>query len=737
MKRKLLAAPLALLALWVGIPRPPLTDGIAFSQRVTDREGMLLRLTLSPDEKYRVWTPLNDISPALVKATLDKEDRWFRWHPGFNPVALVRASWLTYVRGTRTVGGSTLTMQLARIRYGLKTRTIGGKLHQIAKAVQIELHYSKKSILEAYLNLAPYGGNIEGVGAASLVYFAKPATELLEAEAEILRELPQNPSLRGPLLAKRADSRAVSDLPFLAPHFVQRVLDEDHRKSGLIRTTLNLRLQKLLETQIRGTIETRRAEGIDNAAAILVDIQDMSVRASVGSADFFSDEISGQVDGTRAPRSPGSALKPFVYGLAFDQGIAHAESLLKDSPTRFGAYAPENFDGKFEGPVSVRRALVRSRNVPAVQVSSQLKDPDFYDFLRSAGVDLPKSRDYYGLAPVLGGTELSMERLASLYGALASKGRMRELRTREDQKPSEGRRLLSPDAAYMVLDILKDVPRPGQGFRREWLRDDEPIYWKTGTSYGFRDAWSAGIFGQYVLVVWLGNFDGQDNPALVGATAAAPLFFNIRDALRPHLQEKHLLSHERLASLTEATVCALSGKKPTSACPHTKRTWVIPGVSPIEPCDIHKALLVDTRTGRRACRPSDHTKTDVFEFWPSDLRKVFAHAGLQRRKPPEPNAECASASFVEAGARPRITSPDGVSSYALRMSEKGGKEVPLTAVSDADARQLYWFSNEGFIGKVESGKPLLWKPEAGRTVVRVVDEHGRSDSRAVTVTWVR
>jgi len=737
MKRKWLAAAFLPFAVWAAIPKPSLTEGIGFSQRVSDREGTLLRLTLSPDEKYRVWTPLDKISPELLRATLEKEDRWFRRHPGFNPFALVRALRLTYGRKSRTVGGSTITMQLARIRYRLRTRTLRGKIAQIFKALQIERHYSKDRILEAYLNLAPYGGNIEGVGAAARVYFGKPAESLSAVEAEILRELPQNPSLRGPLLAKREDSRSASDLPFLAPHFVRRVIEDDHRRSREISTTLDLGLQNLVETQLRSYVETRRAEGIENAAALLVELGDMSVRASVGSADFFSKRISGQVDGTRAPRSPGSTLKPFVYGLAFDHGLIHGETLLKDAPSRFGAYAPENFAGRFEGPVSVRRALLRSRNVPAVLVSSQLENPDFYDFLRSAGVDLPKGRDYYGLAPVLGGTELSMERLASLYGMLASKGRLRTLRTRTEEGPTKGKRVLSEEAAYMVLDILKDVPRPLQGFRREWLRDDSPIYWKTGTSYGFRDAWSAGIVGQYVLVVWLGNFDGADNPALVGATAAAPLFFRIADALRPHLQEKHLLSHDRLASLTEGTVCALSGKKPTEACPHTKRAWVIPGVSPIEPCHVHKVLWVDRRTGKRACRRSQTTRSEIFEFWPSDLLRVFAHAGLPRRRPPEPNAACASASFSQAGARPRITSPDGVSAYALRMQDGGGEGIPLTAVSEADARQLYWFADEGFIGRAKSGEPLLWKPQAGRTVVRVVDEHGRSDSRAVTVTWVR
>lgn len=736
-KRRFVGGMLAGVMVWAAIPRPPLMEGIDFSQRVLDRNGSLLRLTLSPDEKFRLWTPLKKQSLELINATLRKEDQWFFFHPGFNPVSLMRAAHVMVTGKGKKIGGSTITMQLARIRYGLLTRSIRGKLMQIIKSVQLERHYTKNAILEAYLNLAPYGGNIEGAGAASRIYFGKDAAMISPGEASLLVELPQNPSRRGGLLAKRQDVLSRKELPFLAPHFVRRLLEEDHRYSRSIQTTLDLKLQRLLESQLREYVDSRRAEGIKNAAAILLTHKDMSVRASVGSVDFFSDIISGQVDGTRASRSPGSTLKPFVFGLAIDQGLIHSRTLLKDTPQRFGAYAPENFDGRFEGPVTARRALIRSRNVPAVALSSQLDSPDFYGFLRRAGVSLPKSRSYYGLAPILGGTELSMERLASLYGMLASKGRLRELQTRLDKEPLQGKRLLSEEASYIVLDILKDVPRPQQGFRKQWIREKSPVFWKTGTSYGFRDAWAAGIFGQYVLVVWLGNFDGADNPALVGATAAAPLFFQIADALRPQLKPEFLLSHARLGELTEARVCAVSGGMPTDACPHTVRSWVIPGVSPIDFCAIHKALLVDRRSGKRACHASSLTRTEVYEFWPSDLLTLYKNAGMPRRLPPPPNASCSSSAFADSGAPPRITSPDGVSAYALRMSKGEGQQIPLQAVSDADARELYWFADDGFIGKVKSGKPLFWKPRAGRSIVRVVDEHGRSDSRSVRVTWVR
>src|SRR5437868_7906903 len=442
---------LVLTAIWLALPKPPLVEGIDFSTRVRDRNGNILRVTLTADQKYRIWTPLKEISPELINATLRFEDKYYGAHPGVNPVSLLRATWnLAFSRGTHA-GASTITMQLARLRYHLQTRTVAGKLRQIIYALELERHYSKGQILEAYLNLAPYGRNIEGVGAASEIYFSKSAARVTSAEAVALSVIPQSPTRRAliaggenervtnaqqrwylrsttkeaPSLTFRAEARTRRQLT--APHFVEQILES--RTAGTeIATTLDLSLQQMLEKRVTDYIAQNRDRGIVNAAALLIDFKTMEVLAQIGSSDFSSVEIRGQVDGTRRPRSPGSALKPLVYALALDQGKIHPLTLLKDAPHTFGDYNPENFDREFLGPIRACDALARSRNVPAVTLASELSHPTFYEFLRNADVALPKPASFYGLSLPLGGAVVAMEDLVRLYAALANGGRLKPLR---------------------------------------------------------------------------------------------------------------------------------------------------------------------------------------------------------------------------------------------------------------------------------------------------------------------
>src|SRR3954462_9821690 len=418
---------LVLATIWLALPKPPLLEGIDFSTRVRDRNGEVLRVTLTSDQKYRVWTPLKEVSPALVDATLKYEDKYYGSHPGVNPVSLLRATWnLAVSRGARG-GASTITMQLARLRYLLRTRTFAGKLRQIVYALELERHYSKAQILEADLNLAPYGRNIEGVGAASEIYFSKNAARVTEAEAIALSVIPQSPTKRAltaggenaratnaqqrwysrsvtketPALTFRAEARTRRAL--LAPHFVQQALES--KSSGAdIATTLDLSLQQMLEKRVSDYIAQNRDRGIVNASALMIDFKTMEVLAQLGSSDFSNVEIKGQVDGTRRPRSPGSTLKPFVYALGLDQGKIPPLTLLKDAPHTFGDYNPENFDREFLGPIRASAALARSRNVPAVTLASELSHPSFYELLREADVPLSKPASYYGLSLPLGGT---------------------------------------------------------------------------------------------------------------------------------------------------------------------------------------------------------------------------------------------------------------------------------------------------------------------------------------------
>ncbi|WP_051938516.1 penicillin-binding protein 1C [Luteibacter sp. 9135] len=752
-------------------PHEPLRAWLPSSTAVYDADGRLLRLTLASDDRYRLWVPLRDIAPELVDGVLLHEDRWFRWHPGVSAWGIARGAWMTYVRHGNPQGGSTLTMQLARLIWHLDTRHPAGKLVQMARALQLELQYSKHDILEAYLNAAPYGRNVEGVGAASLAYFGKPPARLTLPEALTLAVIPQEPS-RGvpgridgtsvidtalrrsrdrlfarwvathpadaslqPLFALPFALRPLSRLPFEAPHFVEQVLAErrlDGDDDMRVVTTLDLGLQHSLERQVRQYVTRGGERGIRNAAALLVDTRDMGIKAMVGSADYADASIQGQVNGTQAKRSPGSTLKPFIYALGFDQGLLHPETVLRDVPSAFGPYTPENFDGHFLGPVTATQALIRSRNIPAVQIAARLASPNLYQFLHDAGISRMASEKHYGLALVLGGGEVTMQELSGLYAMLANRGELRPLRTLAAQPRTQGTRVLSEEASFMVMDMLRQNPRPDDAVAAQPSR--LPVYWKTGTSWSFRDAWTAGSFGPYVLVVWIGNFDGAGNPAFIGVDAAAPLFFRIADALRAERPRMVEPVRRNPPNLRRVAVCLASGDLPNAWCPQVGSTWFIPGKSPIRLSTVHRPVVVDTATGKPACPPYDpaRTRTDVYEYWPSDLARVFAQAGMPRRTPPA-LPDCQGGGQL-AGDPPKITSPLKGSTYQIRVSRLGSERVAFTATADGASRTLYWFVDDAYLGSVPSGQSLMWAPErTGRFLVRVVDDRGRADSRELGI----
>ena len=771
-----MAVIVAVVRIW---PKPPLRDAIPSSVAVYDARGALMRLTLARDEQYRLWTPLAEIPPELVEAVQLHEDQYFSYHPGVNPWAMLRAMARTYSGGTKQ-GGSTLTMQLARLLYKLNTRTPWGKAKQIALALSLEARYSKDEILEAYLNAVPYGQNIEGVAAASLIHFGKRPQALSLPEILALAVIPQSPLSRTPsdtaqarlsearmrlfkrwaekhpeaqaqagLISAPLSLRGKTRLPFEAPHFTTMLIAENARLSAEIQTTLDLRLQKLLERHMRHYLSRAQQRGLNNGSALLVDWTTMEVKAWLGSANFADSSLQGQVNGVLGKRSPGSTLKPFIYALAVDQGVLHPMTILRDSPQSFGPFTPENFDGKFVGPISAHQALIRSRNIPAVVVNAQLKQPSLYEFLKSAHIAKMASEAHYGLALTLGGGEVTMAELGALYAILPNQGRWRPLVTRKDgtavpkpnrgtpgQKADEGKKLLSEEAAFITLDMLEKNPRPDVAYAGRVM--PLPVAWKTGTSWGFRDAWTAGIVGRYVLVVWLGNFDGSSNPELRGIDAAAPLFFNIADAL---MTDTTRVARRQPLNVIRVDVCQASGDLPNADCPRTVKTWYIPGISPIKVSELHRAVMIDTRNGRMACPPYDprFIKREVFEFWPSDLQRLFVQAGLPRRSPPPP-ADCRAENTGVAGMAPKIMSPRTGVTYQRRLSQSDNENsdgIMLQAVADGDVEKLYWFFNTNYLGSSTSGKNLPWKnAPSGRHTLRVVDDHGRVDTRLVKVELI-
>ncbi len=757
---------LAALCAWLLLPRPQLDGHVGYSTAWFDRNGKLLRMALAPDERYRLKVAAAQVSPAMLQATLLYEDQDFYGHGGVDLAALLRAAWQTYIVGGQRVGGSTLTMQVARLRYG-HAHTLPGKLQQILRAIQIERHYSKQQILAAYFNLAPYGRNIEGIEAASLIYFDKHAADLTLPEAMALSVVPQNPVRRNPTSesgyrelalararlfrrwveehpedkARRAQLelplavRPPEQLPFYAPHFVNGL----PTRPGSVATTLDLPLQRLIETGIARYVARHRREGIRNAAALLLNTRSMEVEALVGSAGFFDNAIAGQVDGTRAARSPGSALKPFVYALAMDQGLIHPMTLLKDAPKRFGAYTPENFDQQFLGPILARDALTRSRNVPAVNLTAALQPPGLYGFLQQAGIQGMREPEFYGLALALGGMEVTMQELAGLYAMLANGGELKPIKMMRDGATLPGgERLLTPEAAFITLEMLRENPPPRPQRLPGVVARKRAVAWKTGTSYAFRDAWAVGVSGGYVLAVWVGNFSGEGNPAFVGRTAAGPLLFDLFDGLfrmRGDAAEQDVTL--KALNVRRVEMCVDSGDLPGRYCPVTAPGWFIPGISPIKVSTVHRAVPIDRASGRRACYfdPAT-TRREVFEFWPSDLLKIFRQAGVKRRLPPPFLQACTLEQQASGGAAPKITSPSAAITYTLRTDRLAEERIAFEAVSDGDVKRLYWFVDNRLAGQARAGELFFWPAAAGDFTVSVLDDHGRSNEVAIRVRAV-
>ena len=551
----------ALFALDAAFP-PNLARARQASPVVLDRHGAWLRALPVEHGRWRIRADLSRTDPAFQRRLVAVEDARFWLHPGIDPVAIVRAAASAAIHGYPTSGASTLTMQTARLLEP-RRRTLGAKLIEMIRALQIEARLSKRQILALYLTLTPYGGNLEGVRAASLSYFGHEPETLTDGEQALLIALPQSPEARRPDRrpeAARTARRAVLDkmirahrlteveaaeaeaeplphrtaFPALAWHATGELAHAAQASQASVVSTLDAGLQARLEPL---AAQVARAQGPGDTAAILVvETTNRAVRAAVGSGGL--DRPGGWIDMTRAVRSPGSSLKPFIYGLAFDDGLAAPDTELEDAPRRFADYQPENFDRVFHGKVTAKEALSHSLNVPAVELLEKVGPAAFEARLASAGVTLVRPKKGFatpGLAIALGGVGITLRDLATLYAGLGDGGVVKPLAWTEAEaakRPGQGgRRLLRPEAAAQVLDILRETPPPA-GVTASALTRGRPLMaFKTGTSYGFRDAVAAGVVGKYVILVWTGRADGGARGGLTGRDAALPLLFDVADLL--------------------------------------------------------------------------------------------------------------------------------------------------------------------------------------------------------------
>ena len=550
----LASAALAACAAWhaaAALPPLDLASASARSTVVLDRSGTLLRPFATADGRWRLPVPADAVDPRYRAMLLAYEDRRFAHHPGIDPVALLRAALQWAVRGRIVSGGSTLSMQVARLIEPRRERSVAAKLRQIVRAIALERRFGKAGLLDLYMALAPYGGPLEGVRAASLAYFGREPVRLTAAQAALLVALPQSPETRRPdrfperaaaardrvleiahaqgllTAAETAAARAEPvptvrrPFPMLAAHAAEEAVAAEPAAAE-IRLAIDARLQERLEAL---ATERAAAAGPDLSAAILVlDNRHGQVLAQVGSAGYLDPTRRGAIDMTLAVRSPGSALKPFVYAMAFEDGLAHPETLLEDRPTRFSAsYAPENFDLSFQGTVTARRALQMSLNVPAVALMDAVGPARFIARLRAAGAGIQLPRESApGLPVALGGLGITLTDLARLYAGLARGGAVPDLLRRADAtaaSASADRRIAEPVAPWYVADILRGTPPPENALPNR-------IAYKTGTSYGYRDAWAAGFDRHVTVVVWVGRPDGAAVPGLVGRTVAAPILFD-------------------------------------------------------------------------------------------------------------------------------------------------------------------------------------------------------------------
>jgi penicillin-binding protein 1C len=758
--RLALAGVLTLLLLADQLFPPPLPgahDGkpAAHAQVVVARDGTPLRAFPDRTHVWRHPVRIDEVSPRYLEALVGYEDRFFPWHPGVNPLALLRAAGQWLLHGRVVSGGSTLTMQVARILEPMP-HTLPGKLRQIVRAMQIELRLSKAEILQLYLTFAPMGGVLEGVEAASRAYLGKPAQRLTESEAALLAVLPQSPSRlrpdRYPQRAREARDKVLERMesqwgatavaearqepvialpvrePLLAPLFAER-LRRLYPRAARIDTTLDAGAQSIVEQLLSSRLAflTPRV----SMAVLVLDNATLEVRAYAGSADFSDDARFSHVDMVQAARSPGSTLKPFLYGLALDDGLIHSESLLADVPQSFSGYQPGNFQANFSGPVSVSEALQKSLNVPAVEVLDRLGPQRFVALLRRGGLktELPRGATP-NLSVILGGVAVSLEGLVGAYTALARRGVSGKPRYLPDA-PLEETRMMSEGAAFIVRDVLESggpvtrMLESGIGARRG-------IAWKTGTSFGFRDAWAIGVSDRLTIGVWVGRPDGTPNPGFFGANIAAPLLVDLFSAIDDTRPEQRTPP----ATVTQARICWPLGTRaegmPMSLCHQERTAWLLNGAAPPTFPDRLRdgaARYTDYRdvaTGRRvraACAPGEMDAVEMAR-WPAGLEPWLEAATRQRALPPEWAPACANAQAPEGGLK-IVGIANG---ETIRRAGASGPAPALRLEARGGQQELIWLINGRQIGRNRPGQALNHSfNEAGRYTITVMDAAGRYD----------
>lgn len=734
---------------------------------VTWRDGSPAHVFLSPDERWRMQVGQDDVAPAYVDALITFEDKRFWSHPGVDPLAIVRAAASNLVSGRRVSGASTITMQVVRLLEP-RSRTFSSKLIESFRAVQLELFFSKREILEQYLRLAPFGKNVEGVEAASWAYFGHSARVLTAEEIAVLLAVPQGPAGRYPRPENQARLRAARDrisrrlldegllprgqqggqvsaqqlydmivaadpptsirsFPREIPHLAYWARQK-HPGATVIPTTLEAGTQRIVDELVRRRRDEALRAGANNISVVVADHQSMEVRALVGNFSF--DQAPGsQIPSFDVPRSPGSLLKPFVLAAAIDLGLALPRYLVPDIPFRAGTYAPENFDGSFSGLARLDDALVRSLNIPFVALLNEVGVENFIAQIRAMGAEhIVETPGHYGLTVAVGGLEMTPLEVTAAYATLARGGATGRLQVFRES-PTTDLQVYSQGATWLVRQVLQARDRPDFSARRLVNPHGRRVFWKTGTSFGNRDAWAVGAGETTTVSVWMGNHDRTGSSALVGSERSGPLLFDVLDAV-----EHEGAALARPSELTEIEVCAYSGHIPGPACETRAQTWALRQKVPTQTCPFHVHADVEVSTGlvlSAECRPGRDYVTRSFLQWPSAVRRYLSPRSRSGVERPDYASGCRPRQNV---APPVIVAPPPERTILLRPDiPNDQQQQPLEADATDSTMKINWYVDGVHVGSGPAGERQWWTPTPGRHEVVVMDELGRSTRRYVEV----
>jgi penicillin-binding protein 1C len=736
----------------------PLRDAPPFSTVVSDKDGEILHAFLSKDDKWRMKCEAGEVSNTLQRTILFKEDKYFFYHPGINPVAIVRAAFNNIIYNRKTSGASTITMQVARLLYPAN-RTYANKSYEIFRALQLEWKYSKEEILLLYLNLVPYGGNIEGVKSASAFYFGINPSKVNLSQAVILSVIPNRPTSLNPrkgskkILYERDkwlrrmeaekifskteidDALAETDLlkksasPVSTPHLAVR-LKQQYNSEVNIRSAIDRNIQEKAEAIAFNHHKRLALKNINNLAVLVVENSSHKVRAYIGSPDFNDALHAGQVDGCNAVRSPGSTLKPLAYAIAVERGLITPATLLEDVPTNIAGYAPENFNAKCNGMVTASKALAYSLNIPAVSLTNRVGLAQFTARLKKSGFTSIRKDSESGLSIILGGCGVKLTELAALYSSFANNGVYAPLLFLENDSAIYQSSLITGAAAYMVTEMLTGLTRPDLPNNYESSIHIPKIAWKTGTSYGRRDAWSVGYNKKYTIIVWAGNFSGEGVPELTGADMATPLLFDLFNTIDYNSSGEWYAAP---STVDFRMVCSHSGLPPGELCTDFITDCYIPGVSEYRKCNHLREVLVaadESCSYCTSCAPAAGYKKLVYDNYSPGVAAFYSANSIEFRRPPPHNTSCTRL-FTENA--PQITSPVNNKEYLLEKNSE--QQLKLSCNSDPDISWVYWYVNDKFLEKKKPADAAFFIPAEGIQKISCSDDKGRNTDINIDVKF--